>query len=120
MKNIIYILLFAFISSCSFSSPDLSSEQMGYVRGAIVCDSKTNRFVIINHIELADFFDNDDAKSVSVKYEYEKTKGSIFKRVIAIAKRNVGGDFYYIAGFDRYVFPMSDCKKLKTELKTFR
>lgn len=120
MKKSIYVLLVLLISTCSFSVPDASEDQMNYVRSAIVCDSKTNRYDIINHLELAEFFDNNDIKSVAVKYEYEKTKGVILKRVIVIAKRNMGGDYYYIAGFDRYAFPMSDCKKIKTELKTFK
>ena len=119
MKNLIYILFLAlFISSCSSKLSDIQRSKVDYVKSAIICDSKTTKFTILNQEELVEFFDSEETGKIGVKYEYGKLKTKI-KRGVVIIRANTNGKITYRAYFKRYAFPMSDCRKLETEPKVF-
>ncbi len=121
MKNLFYFFLLAVVlSACSLSFVDIPSDKMGYVKSAIVCDCKTNNYVVINQEDLVEYF-NGDIDVVEIKYEYSKSKNVPLKRSIRMAwAENKDGVVFHRVEFDRYSFPMSACRKLKTEPKYFK
>lgn len=127
MKNLFKVILFSVatmfvLSSCSpfgIFSEGMSAEQSKYIEDAIVCDSKTKNYQIINQEDLEDFFDSGDYGKFEIEYEYKKTKNVNLKRTITITKVFVNGNAYYVVDFNRFVFPGSDCKKLQTKTKSY-
>ena len=120
MRNYITMILLILLASCSVNIADISKDKMEYIRSAIVCDCKSTFYVITNPDELVDFLDGD-SDAVEIKYKYKKSKDVSLKRSIKMARGiNKSGVEYYRTEFERYSFPMSDCRKLKTKPKYFK
>ena len=108
-------------SSCSISLVDVEKDKVDYVKSGIVCDSKTTKFEILNKNELAEFLDSAGMGSFDVRYQYGKTKGTKLKRVLRVAKITIkdNGEHYKMK-YKRFTFPMSKCRKLKTDVRIFK
>ncbi len=118
MKNIIYVLFLAlFLSSCSATLLDIPKNKIDYVKSAIICDSKTTKFAIVNQDELAEFFDSEDFVSLMVDYQYKKTKDIEIDRSVKISRWSDGK---YTIEYKKYAFPMSACRKLKKDRMEFK
>ncbi len=121
MKNIIIAAVLTFLVSCSTSLVDIEKSKVDYIRSGIVCDSKTTKFEILNKDELAEFLDDGGIGEISVKYQYEKAKGVKLNGVVRVAKISIDGHRrHYKMKYKRYAFPMSECRKLKTDVKVFK
>lgn len=122
MKKYYLVLFLIFIfSSCSISLVDVEKSKVDYVKSGIVCDSKTTKFEILNENELANFIDSAGMGSFDVRYQYGKIKGVKLKRVLKVAKVTIKGDGeHYKMKFKRFTFPMSKCRKLKTDVRVFK
>lgn len=120
MKNIILLVfLTILIYGCSASFSDISKKKIDYVNDAIICDSKTTKFQILKQNELAEFFDSEEFGSLVIEYEYLK-KGIKLKRKIHLTSIQINDSTYYMISFDRYAFPMSECRGLKNNRKYFK
>lgn len=122
MKKYTILIVFAvLVASCSISLVDVEKSKVDYVKSGIVCDSKTTKFEILNENELADFLGNISIGSFDVKYQYGKTKKAKLKRVLRVAKITIkdNGEHYKMK-YERLTFPMSKCRKLKTDVRVFK
>ncbi|MCK5603732.1 hypothetical protein KAR91_17730 [Candidatus Pacearchaeota archaeon] len=119
-KNTILCVLVVLVVSCSISLVDVEKSKVDYVKSGIVCDSKTTKFEILNKNELAGFLDNDNVGSFDVKYQYGKTKKTKLKRVLRVTKITIkdNGEHYKMK-YERFTFPMSKCRRLKTDVRVF-
>lgn len=120
-KYFALIALALMVSSCSVNILDKNKKE--YVESIIVCDSKTKNFEIINHSDIAEFFDGEGG-SVKIKYKYKEYKNSkhdTAKTVEVLRGRTRKEEKrFYMAEFKRVTFPFSYCRKLKTDHKYFK
>ena len=118
MKKIIYYVLLIFIvSSCTSGIP---LNKINYVNKIIICDSKAKDFKILNQEELSEFFNENKAGVIVIKYEYWKAKKVKLNRKFGLFRSIVGGKMIYRTHFDRLTFPLSECRRLKAEKKVFK
>ncbi len=116
-KSICILILAVFIASCSTQVSDIQTNKIGYVKSAIICDSKSTNFTVLNQDDLFEFLSDDEPENFWIKYQYEKQKGIAVDRKIEIKRWNNGA---YTVAFKRKTFPFSDCRKLKTKPKYFK
>lgn len=120
-KYIVLFFLATLIISCSISLIDVEKSKVDYVKSGIVCDSKTTKFEILNEDELADFLGTAKIGYLDVRYQYGKTKKAKLERVLRVAKITIkdNGEHYKMK-YKRFTFPMSKCRKLKTDVRVFK
>lgn len=114
-KYIFFLLSILLVFGCSLKFSEIQKEKMDYIRSAIICDSKSSKFEIVNKDELAEFFSSTQHDVIYVKYKYNKVR----KGEITIDRININDVSVYHIDFKRKTFPYSECRKLKTGVKLF-